>query len=202
MYVRAIAADARPAGTIALLSLPRARATAIPPARFCTQDTTVGAAFQTKLLTLPGALEPVKVELWDTAGQERYRSLAPMYYRGAQAAVVVFDVTSRESFEGAKQWVRELQKKMDKGIVIALAANKVDLASRRKVERDEAELYAQEMGLLYAETSAKDATNIEQLFLDVAARVPKTTTAAQRKGGDVDLASRKDAPKAAGGCCG
>jgi len=162
-----------------------------------------------------------------------------MYYRGAQAAVVVFDVTSRESFEGAKQvrfqsargvrakllssavalsfpplfharpplrraqWVRELQKKMDAGVVIALAANKVDLAGRRKVDRDEAEMYAREMGLLYAETSAKDATNIDQLFIDVALRVPKSTASSPARK-DVDLAGRKDgAPaKAAGGCCG
>jgi len=169
------------------------------------QDTTVGAAFQTKVLQLPGSVESVKVELWDTAGQERYRSLAPMYYRGAAAAVVVFDVTSRESYEGAKQWVRELQKKMDKGIVIALAANKCDLAARRTVDRDEAEIYAGEMGLLYAETSAKDATNIDQLFIDVAMRVPKTAVAAAGAGAarkDVDLARAGAPPKAAGGCCG
>ena len=86
-------------------------------------DTTVGAAFLTKTVTLDGA--PVKVEIWDTAGQERYRSLAPMYYRGAQAAVVVFDLTSRDSFEGAKGWVKELQKKADPQVVIALAGNKV-----------------------------------------------------------------------------
>lgn len=168
-------------------------------------DTTVGAAFQTKLITLD-AVDTVKLELWDTAGQERYRSLAPMYYRGAQAAVIVYDVTSRESYEGAKQWVRELQKKMEKGIVIALAANKVDLAARRKVERDEAEMYAGENGLLYCETSAKDATNIEQLFVEVARRVPRSaTTTPARK--DLDLGrgggagAKGDAPKA-GGCCG
>ena len=86
-------------------------------------DTTVGAAFLTKTVTLDGA--PVKIEIWDTAGQERYRSLAPMYYRGAQAAVVVFDLTSRDSFEGAKTWVKELQKKADPQVVIALAGNKV-----------------------------------------------------------------------------
>ena len=206
-------------------------------------DTTVGAAFQTKMLTLPDTVEVreaaarssppapcaarlltarppppicnvqgIKVELWDTAGQERYRSLAPMYYRGAQAAIVVFDVTSRESYEGAKQWVRELQKKLEKGIIIALAANKVDLASRRKVDSDEAAMYASENGLLYCETSAKDRTNIDQLFVEVGRRVPKTSAMAARK--DLDLGGgsggggggRKDGPKpptaGGGGCCG
>ena len=71
-------------------------------------------------------------QLWDTAGQERYRSLAPMYYRGASAAVVVFDVTSRDSFEGAKSWVKELQRRGDPNVVIALAGNKV----RRWTVRD------------------------------------------------------------------
>ena len=130
-----------------------------------------------------------------------------MYYRGAQAAIVVFDVTSRESFEGAKQWVRELQKKLEKGIIIALAANKVDLAPRRKVDSDEAAMYASENGLLYCETSAKDRTNIDQLFVEVGRRAPKTSATAARK--DLDLGgggARKDGPKpptaGGGGCCG
>lgn len=76
----------------------------------------------------------VKFEIWDTAGQERYHSLAPMYYRGAQAAIVVYDVTSHDSFVRAKQWIRELQRQANPGIIIALAGNKVDLAARRMVE--------------------------------------------------------------------
>ena len=118
-------------------------------------------------------------------------------------ALVCALFTPSPSRPARAQWVRELQKKMDKGIVIALAANKCDLAARRKVDRDEAEIYAGEMGLLYAETSAKDATNIDQLFVDVAMRVPKSAVAAggsARK--DVDLARAGAPPKAAGGCCG
>ena len=63
-------------------------------------------------------------QIWDTAGQERYRSLAPMYYRGAAAAIVVFDLTSRDSFEGAKSWVKELQRRADPSVIISLAGNK------------------------------------------------------------------------------
>ena len=69
----------------------------------------------------------------NSAGQERYHSLAPMYYRGAQAAIVVFDITSAESFEKAKSWVSELQRQGSPNIVIALAGNKSDLASKRTV---------------------------------------------------------------------
>mmetsp|Transcript_1183 Transcript_1183/g.3318 ORF Transcript_1183/g.3318 Transcript_1183/m.3318 type:complete len:87 (-) Transcript_1183:507-767(-) len=76
----------------------------------------------------------VKFEIWDTAGQERYRSLAPMYYRGAAAAVVVYDITNKESFNGAKSWVKELQRRGDPNVVIALAGNKSDLQNKRKVD--------------------------------------------------------------------
>lgn len=64
---------------------------------------------------------------------ERYRSLAPMYYRGAAAAIVVFDITKKDSFNGAKSWVKELQRRGDPNVVIALAGNKADMESKRKV---------------------------------------------------------------------
>lgn len=76
----------------------------------------------------------VKFEIWDTAGQERYHSLAPMYYRGAQAAIVVYDITNQDTFGRAKNWVKELQRQASPNIVIALAGNKADLSSKRMVE--------------------------------------------------------------------
>merc|ERR1712205_48184 len=89
------------------------------------QESTIGAAFLTQTVALNDTT--VKFEIWDTAGQERYRSLAPMYYRGAAAAIVVFDITNKESFNGAKSWVKELQRRGDPNVVIALAGNKADL---------------------------------------------------------------------------
>ena len=88
----------------------------------------------------------MKFEIWDTAGQERYHSLAPMYYRGAAAAVVVYDITNRDTFQRAKQWVKELQRQGNPNIVIALAGNKSDLNSKRKVEPEEAESCAAPIG--------------------------------------------------------
>lgn len=105
------------------------------------------AAFLTQSVALENAT--VKFEIWDTAGQgltmhvlifyavdfvERYRSLAPMYYRGAAAAIVVYDITNKESFNGAKSWVKELQRRGDPNVVIALAGNKADLQNKRRVE--------------------------------------------------------------------
>merc|ERR1711943_118080 len=94
------------------------------------QESTIGAAFLTQNVSLNDYT--VKFEIWDTAGQERHHSLAPMYYRGAAAAVVVYDITNTESFSRAKSWVKELQRQGSPNIVIALAGNKCDLASKRK----------------------------------------------------------------------
>ncbi|XP_034002701.1 ras-related protein Rab-5C-like [Trematomus bernacchii] len=118
----------------------------------------------------------VKFEIWDTAGQERYHSLAPMYYRGAQAAIVVFDITKPDTFERAKAWVKELQRQASPNIVIALAGNKADLAERRLVEYEDAQTYAEDTGLLFMETSAKTAMNVNELFLAIAKKMPKTDT--------------------------
>ncbi|XP_047012094.1 ras-related protein Rab-5B isoform X2 [Ictalurus punctatus] len=113
------------------------------------QETTIGAAFLAQSVCLDDTT--VKFEIWDTAGQERYHSLAPMYYRGAQAAIVVFDITKPETFERAKAWVKELQ-------------------------RQEAQTYAEDTGLLFMETSAKTAMNVNELFLAIAKKMPKTDT--------------------------
>uniref|UniRef100_W5L6F7 RAB5B, member RAS oncogene family n=1 Tax=Astyanax mexicanus TaxID=7994 RepID=W5L6F7_ASTMX len=99
------------------------------------QETTIGAAFLAQSVCLDDTT--VKFEIWDTAGQERYHSLAPMYYRGAQAAIVVFDITKPETFERAKAWVKELQRQASPNIVIALAGNKADLADKRLVEYEQ-----------------------------------------------------------------
>ncbi|KAH9944486.1 GTP-binding protein ypt5 [Epithele typhae] len=91
------------------------------------QGPTIGAAFLTQKCRLEDRV--LRYEIWDTAGQERFHSLAPMYYRNAQAAVVVYDVTKASSLEKAKTWVKELQRQANPNIVIALAGNKIDLVT-------------------------------------------------------------------------
>ncbi|KAJ5648394.1 hypothetical protein N7490_004766 [Penicillium lividum] len=91
------------------------------------KEPTIGAAFLTQKCTLPS--RTIKFEIWDTAGQERFASLAPMYYRNAQAALVVYDVTKPSSLTKAKHWVAELQRQASPGIVIALVGNKLDLTN-------------------------------------------------------------------------
>mmetsp|Transcript_14191 Transcript_14191/g.21803 ORF Transcript_14191/g.21803 Transcript_14191/m.21803 type:complete len:120 (-) Transcript_14191:1572-1931(-) len=104
-----------------------------------------------------------------------------MYYRGAAAAIVVYDITNLDSFAGAKSWVKELQRRGDPNVVIALAGNKADLESRRKVEYEEANAYANENGILHLETSAKDASNVKNLFVEIAKRLPKNPPQPERE---------------------
>ncbi|EXB74488.1 Ras-related protein RHN1 [Morus notabilis] len=135
------------------------------------QEPTIGAAFFTQILSLTEAT--VKFDIWDTAGQERYHSLAPMYYRGAAAAVVVYDISKMDTFTRAKKWVEELQRQGNSNLVMALVANKCDLEPKREVETEEGEQFAQENGMFYIETSAKTAENINELFYEIAKRLAK-----------------------------
>ncbi|KAF7843327.1 ras-related protein RHN1-like isoform X2 [Senna tora] len=138
---------------------------------FHNQEPTIGAAFFTQILSLSEAT--VKFDIWDTAGQERYHSLAPMYYRGAAAAIVVYDMSSVDTFVRAKKWVQELQRHGSQKLVLALVANKSDLEPKREVEYEEGEQFAQENGMFYMETSAKTAENINELFYEIAKRLAR-----------------------------
>jgi len=145
------------------------------------QESTIGAAFLTQAVMVDDCT--VKFEIWDTAGQERYHSLAPMYYRGASAAVVVYDITSQASFTKAQSWVKELQRQGDDKIIIALAGNKCDLESSREVTFDDAKSYADSNGIFAIETSAKTDQNVSELFVEIARRLPKETHSGNDKGG-------------------
>ncbi|KAI8142189.1 small GTPase superfamily, partial [Fennellomyces sp. T-0311] len=109
---------------------------------FSTSSTsTIGASFMTKKLTVDDC--QVRLQIWDTAGQERFRAMAPMYYRGAHAAILVYDITSEESFLDMNTWVEELKKAMTDDMVICIVGNKVDLAPhQRAVTVSKAEDYA------------------------------------------------------------
>jgi small GTP-binding protein len=161
------------------------------------QESTIGAAFLTQTLLMSDCT--AKFEIWDTAGQERYHSLAPMYYRGAAAALLVYDVTNRQSFLRAQSWVNELQQQGNTNTVISLAGNKVDLAEdSRQVSIEEAKAYADENNLLFFETSAKTNQNVNEMFKAIAVKLPKASlTPPDRKLAVID----PDEVSQTKGCC-
>ncbi|KAL6121505.1 hypothetical protein NUSPORA_01556 [Nucleospora cyclopteri] len=135
------------------------------------EESTIGAAFLTKTIFLRG--NAIKFEIWDTAGQERYYSLIPMYYRGANVALIVYDVTSQESFETAKKWVEDLKIEKPDNFLKVLVGNKIDLDQEMVVSEELVREYAQKENLLYYLTSAKTGINIKEVFTKIAELLPK-----------------------------
>ncbi|CAH1780410.1 unnamed protein product [Owenia fusiformis] len=133
-------------------------------------ESTIGASFMSKTLTVDE--KTYKYQIWDTAGQEKYRALAPMYYRGAAAAVIVYDVTNESSFGVLKDWIKELQRHGPQEIVIAIAGNKCDLADLREVQYKDALAYAEQTNAIFVETSAKNATNVSEMFEAICRKLP------------------------------
>lgn len=132
-----------------------------------------------------------------------------MYYRGAQAAIVVYDITNADTFSRAKVWVKELQRQAAPNIVIALAGNKADLDAKRQVEVADAQTYAEENGLIFMETSAKTALNVNDIFMAIAKKLPKTqdtSTSGRGRGNDASsiTVTRPTNQRVGGegGCCG
>lgn len=126
---------------------------------------TIGVEFQTRTLVVDH--KNVKAQIWDTAGQERYRAVTSAYYRGAVGALLVYDITKRQTFDHIARWLEELRGHADKNIVIMIVGNKSDLESDRAVSSDDAKEFAQSENLFFMETSALEATNVEPAFVTV-----------------------------------
>ncbi|KAF8402174.1 hypothetical protein HHK36_013126 [Tetracentron sinense] len=126
---------------------------------------TIGVEFQTKTIHIDNKL--IKAQIWDTAGQERYRSITSAYYRGAHGALIVYDITNRPSFEQVPRWLHDLRLYAHPNIVVMLVGNKSDLEETRSVPTESGLEFAESEGLMFFETSALDATNVEKAFLMV-----------------------------------
>jgi len=135
-----------------------------------TYQATIGIDFLSKTMYLED--RTVRLQLWDTAGQERFRSLIPSYIRDSSVAVVVYDITNRNSFLNTAKWIDDVRTERGTDVVMMLVGNKTDLADKRQVSVEEGETRAKEHDIMFIETSAKAGFNIKALFRKVASALP------------------------------
>ena len=127
---------------------------------------TIGIDFLSKTLNIGD--KSMRLQLWDTAGQERFRSLIPNYIRDSSAAIIVFDVTNKQTFDSIQRWVDDVRNERGDSVLIAIVANKIDKAGERSVSKEEGEAKAAQLRAVYKETSAKTGENVKDLFLSIA----------------------------------
>ncbi|KAK9368068.1 ras family-domain-containing protein [Lipomyces kononenkoae] len=131
---------------------------------------TIGIDFLSKTMYLED--RTVRLQLWDTAGQERFRSLIPSYIRDSTVAVVVYDVTNRNSFINTSKWIDDVRAERGNDVIIVLVGNKTDLNDKRQVTTEEGEKKAKEFKVMFIETSAKAGHNVKTLFRRIAQALP------------------------------
>ena len=124
----------------------------------------IGVAFKTKQIELEDRL--IKMQIWDTAGHEKFRTITTSYYKSAHAIIILYDITQKSSFDHIKNWITEIDKFGKQGVLKVIVGNKLDLENNRKIKKEDAENLALKYGVKLWEVSAKDNTNVEEMFLD------------------------------------
>ncbi|KMZ73101.1 Ras-related protein RIC1 [Zostera marina] len=130
---------------------------------------TIGVDFKIRTVEQEG--KTLKLQIWDTAGQERFRTITSSYYRGAHGIIVVYDVTDQESFNNIRQWLTEIDRYASDTVNKLLVGNKCDLTDSRVVSYEAGKALADEIGIAFLETSAKDATNVEEAFIKMSIEI-------------------------------
>ena len=132
---------------------------------------TNGASYASKILTFEQLNKTISLDIWDTAGQEKYKSLTKFFYKDAAVAILVYDITQKESFENMKgYWFQQLQEFGSKSIILGVAGNKCDMYEKEEVNENDARQFAESIGAFFEITSAKNNTGITDLFMNAANR--------------------------------
>ncbi|OMJ72164.1 hypothetical protein SteCoe_29455 [Stentor coeruleus] len=129
-------------------------------------DLTIGVEFGARTVSIND--KTIKLQMWDTAGQESFRSITRSYYRGAVAALLVYDITNRDSFVSLSRWISEARAHGNKDITLILVGNKNDLEEQRVISTEEAQSFADQNNLLFIETSAKTGNNVDAAYINTA----------------------------------
>ncbi|KAG0749723.1 hypothetical protein G6F57_003618 [Rhizopus arrhizus] len=171
------------------------------------RELTIGVEFGSRFITMSDGKQ-IKLQIWDTAGQESFRSITQSYYRGAAGALIVYDISRRETFEHVSTWLADVRKHANPNTTIVLVGNKCDLKSRaRQVTKEEGEKFARDNGIpLFIETSAKSAENVEEVFAKTAEDVYdkiKSGVFSPNETSGIRLSQTQSAlaDEAQGGCC-
>lgn len=163
---------------------------------------TIGVDFKIRTIELDG--KTIKLQIWDTAGQERFRTITSSYYRGAHGIIVVYDTTDQESFNNVKQWLQEIDRYACENVNKLLVGNKCDLTHKKVVDYQTAKEYADSLGIPFLETSAKNATNVEQAFMTMAAEIKNRMgppSGQQGNSPSLNVSSKPVETQPGGGCC-
>lgn len=131
--------------------------------------TTIGVDFRFRTVKIDN--KTVKLQIWDTAGQERFRTITSAYYRGADGIIMVYDVTSQESFDHVSDWLNEVNRYASEGTCKLLVGNKSDINDNKAVTYETAKAFADSLSIPFLETSAKNAQNVEEAFLTMASEL-------------------------------
>ncbi|EDV22189.1 Ras-related protein Rab-35 [Trichoplax sp. H2] len=151
-----------------------------------TYITTIGVDFKIRTIEVDG--QRIKLQIWDTAGQERFRTITSTYYRGTHGVIVVYDVTSGETFVNVKRWLMEIDQNCEVANRV-LVGNKCDCLDKKLVSTADAKKFAEQMGIQLFEASAKDNINIEDVFTAITKLVLKTKMEASAKASDPNSSS-------------
>ncbi|KAI8822456.1 GTP-binding protein ypt1, partial [Fimicolochytrium jonesii] len=176
---------------------------------------TIGVDFKIRTIELEGKTVKLQIVIdrhtcltfrWDTAGQERFRTITSSYYRGAHGIIVVYDVTDQDTFNNVKQWLQEIDRYACEGVNKLLVGNKSDLINKKVVDHDAAKEFSDNLQIPFLETSAKNATNVEQAFLTMAKqikdRMGTSAAAAAPNKSNIKVGSGAAVqPQQGGGCC-
>jgi small GTP-binding protein len=137
------------------------------------QQSTTGGTFSIKTGKCDNG-KTIKFEIWDTAGQEKYRSLTKLFYKDVNAAVMVYDITRKQTFEELKNyWTEQIKENGLSDTFIAIAANKSDLSDQEQVEEEDARAYAKSIDAIFMSTSAKNAQTVQNLFTELGKKFMK-----------------------------
>ncbi|XP_075702525.1 ras-related protein Rab-37 isoform X1 [Rhinoderma darwinii] len=159
---------------------------------------TVGIDFRNKVVTVDGM--QVKLQIWDTAGQERFRSVTHAYYRDAQALLLLYDITSKTSFDNIRAWLTEVHEFAHKDVVIMLLGNKCDVTTGRVVRTEDGESLAKEYGIPFMETSAKTGVNVELAFMAIARELKQRSSSPDER--KFQINQYIESQKKKSNCCG